>query len=75
MTLSQDALAISNAIFVLISLPAFLMLWSIILPAIAIEYFSPGELELCWALIIIGFGGLTFGVVISAVAAFIDGGF
>ena len=75
MTALEDAFAISNAILVLVCLPVFLRVWPIIIQALQNGYLSQAGSELGWTMLIIGFGGIAFAVLISAVGALIDGGF
>jgi len=75
MTAREDSLIISDVVLILITMPALLRAGFIIIQACQRGHLMTVEFELGWALVIIGFGGVALGVVISAIGALIDGGF
>ena len=76
MTPSQDALAISYTILVMVCLPAFSRVCSITIPALQNGgVLPPAVLESAFFMAMIGGGGLVLSILIVALGAFIDGGF
>jgi len=74
MTVHEDTLIMSDIVLILITVPALIRACLIIAQACQRGYLTTAEFELGWVLVIIGFGGVALGVVISAIGALIDGG-
>lgn len=75
MTVSNDALGISSAILISVCVPVTLRAWLIILLALQDGYVTESNLDLASLMVLIGLGGIIFGILIYLAGTSIDGGF